>query len=201
MTDVPIEMLAASAPEIKGMKLTGFVTVSLGADVKQQSALSGHFEAREVRYDNLPLGRLSGDFWLIDEHIVRLTNGHLEGLTLTANVAGSATREGAFSLTAQIIAADLRQLGLPGVSERRAGIGNALGLGLHWAGEGARGPHFWPGCWGRGARGDDRPKHSPRPTRILEPRRAGPCPAAPPATSRSPTGGTRLTRAWPESWN
>ncbi len=94
MKEVPIAMLAGCAPELKGLKLGGLATVSFDADVKNNTSLRGHFDAREARYDKVLLGRVSGDFTLSDGHTVRLTKGHISGPTLTAELSGSATRGG-----------------------------------------------------------------------------------------------------------
>ncbi len=114
MHDVPLDMLAKCVPELKNLKVAGVATIMFNADVKDQTSLNGAFIVRDLRYDKIPLGYVAASFLVGDDHTIRLTNGHLEGPSLTADFSGSTTQTGVFSLTSRLIAADLERLQLPG---------------------------------------------------------------------------------------
>jgi len=116
MSEVPIAMLVGCVPELKDLKVGGVATVSVNVTLDKATAATGTFRTREARYGQLALGELRGDFAMMGQGAVEITNGHVAGPTATADFSGTVTRGGDFDVRAHLTAVDLARLGFSGLT-------------------------------------------------------------------------------------
>ncbi len=116
MREVPVSLLAACLPELKRLDAGGLATITVAAEINRGLGMTGSFVVRNGRYGKYALGNVRGDFALVGQQSVRVTNARLAGPTATGDFSVTADRTGRFSLTAQLAAVNLRALGLAGLT-------------------------------------------------------------------------------------